>query len=231
MRTRDAWTLVATLAMAAVPARVSQGQASDPDRLVKNGGVLVKGWTGRVDPQAEKGGARLTDARFSDLAGGWLVVAGPPAIYWNPANAAAGDYTASARFNQETPTEHAEYYGLFIGGSQLDRPRQNYLYCAIAGNGTFTVKHRLGDEVHELAGRTAHSAIRKVGPSGKASNEVAWRVTGARTSCLVNGTEVWGYGSASLVGEGKLESLNGIVGLRVNHNLDVHVTGFAIKRP
>lgn len=209
---------------------VATAQGSDPDKLVKDGGVLVKGWSGRVDPQAEKRGSKIADARFADLAGGWRVTAGPPAIYWNPANAGTGAYTAKATFAQVKATEHAEYYGLFIGGSRLDGPKQNYLYCAIAGNGTFTVKHRIGDEVHELAGRTANAAIKVVDASGKASNQVGWRVTKDRTSCLVNGTEVWGYASPSLVGEGKLESLDGIVGIRVNHNLEVQVSGFSVAK-
>lgn len=209
---------------------VAAGQGGDPDKLVKDGGVLVKGWSGRVDPQAVKRGSKLSDARFADLAGGWRISAGPAAIYWNPANATAGDYTAKATFTQVKPTEHAEYYGLFIGGSRLDGEKQNYLYCAIAGNGTFTVKHRIGDEVHELAGRTAHAAIKSVDASGKATNQVGWRVTKDRTACLVNGTEVWGYASPSLVGEGKLESLDGIVGIRVNHNLEVQVSGFSVAK-
>jgi hypothetical protein len=210
---------------------VVTGQGSDPDKLVKDGGVLVKGWSGRVDPQAVKRGSKITDAKFADLAGGWRVTAGPAAIYWNGANVGSGAYTATATFVQVKPTEHAEYYGLFIGGSKLDGAKQNYLYCAIAGNGTFTVKHRVGDEVHELAGRTANPAIKAVDASGKATNQVGWKVTKDRTSCLVNGTEVWVYASPSLVGEGKLESLDGIVGIRVNHNLEVQVSGFSIGKP
>lgn len=215
--------------VAALPV-VATAQGNDPDKLVRDGGVLVKGWSGRVDPQAVKRGSKITDAKFADRAGGWHVVAGPAAIYWNAANIGAGAYTVTATFAQVKPTEHAEYYGLFIGGSRLDGAKQNYLYCAIAGNGTFTVKHRVGDEVHELAGRTANAAIKPVDASGKATNQVGWKVTKDRTSCLVNGTEVWGYASPSLVGEGKLESLDGIVGIRVNHNLEVQVSGFAIGK-
>ena len=66
--------------------------------------------------------------------------------------------------------------------------------------------------------------------SGKATNQVGWKVTKERTSCVVNGTEVWGYASPSLVGEGKLESLDGVVGIRVNHNLEVQVSGFAVSK-
>ncbi|MGQ0649387.1 MAG: hypothetical protein ACT4P7_17680 [Gemmatimonadaceae bacterium] len=223
-------TLVKTLvAVLAVPV-VAGAQSGDPDKLVKDGGVLVAGWTGRLDPQAEKRGAKITDAKFWSMGPGIHVTAGPPAIYWNPSNRGLGDYVAKATFAQTKATEHAEYYGLFIGGTNLSGPMQNYLYCAIAGNGTFVVKHRIGDEVHELAGRTANAALKQVDATGKASNEIAWRVTKDRTSCLVNGTEVWGYASKDLIGPGKLESTDGIAGIRVNHNLDVHISGFGVGK-
>ena len=226
MRRTFVTSLVAVLA---VPAVVS-AQAGDPDKLVKDGGVQVQGWSGRLDPQAEKRGGKITDAKFWSMGPGMHVTAGPPAIYWNASNRGTGSYTVKATFAQTKAPEHAEYYGMFIGGSNLDKPNQNYLYCAITGNGTFVVKHRIGDEVHELAARTANPAIKQADASGKASNEVAWKVTPERTSCLVNGAEVWGYASKDLIGEGKLESTDGIAGIRVNHNLDVHIAGFGIAK-
>jgi hypothetical protein len=212
------------------PAAVMGQSASDPDKVVKDGGVQVAGWTGRLDPAAEKRGARITDLRMWSMGPAMHVTAGPPAIYWNAANKGTGSYVAKATFAQTKAPEHAEYYGMFVGGSDLDEPNQNYLYCAISGNGTFVVKHRIGDEVHELAARTASAAIRQADAAGKASNEVAWKVTPERTSCLVNGTEIWGYASKDLIGPGKLESIDGIAGIRVNHNLDVHISGFQVGK-
>lgn len=214
---RRSATLLLLLALAP---RVSGAQSAT--------GVLVKGWKARLDPQAERDGKRLTDLTFRAEGDMYEVIAGAPAIYWNPASVGRGAYRASATFTQLRGTASAEYYGLFIGGSRLDGKAQNYLYCAIAGNGTFLVKHRIGDEVHELAGRTAHRAVRGADPAGLAVNRLAWRVTAARTSCLVNGVEVWGYTSAALVGEGKLESLDGIAGVRVNHGVEVRIAGFTV---
>lgn len=217
------------LALAVLPA-IAMAQGSDPDKLVKDGGVMVKGWSGRLDPQAEKRGAKITDAKFFEVGGGFHITSGPPAIYWSNANVGKGNYTVKATFTQTKAPEHAEYYGLLMGGSKLDQAMQNYLYCAITGNGTFVVKHRIGEEVHELAGRTASPAIKQANAAGQATNEVAWKVTKDRTSCMVNGTEVWGYASSSLIGDGKLESNDGVVGIRVNHNLDVHIAGFALAK-
>lgn len=219
-----------TLGLAALAAPLNAQVGRDADRPLQDGGVTVPGWSGRVDPSAEKQGVKITAARFVPAGDGMHVTSGPPAIYWNPVHRGSGSYTVKATFTQ-TRGPNAEYYGLFVGGSRLEAAGQNYLYCVIAGNGTFTVKHRFGGEVHELAGRTSHAAIHKANGRGEATNEVAWRVTSARTSCLVNGTEVWGYASRDLVGPGKLESNDGVVGLRVNHNLDVHVAGFTLSTP
>ncbi len=205
------------------------GAQGHPHKPVKGAGVTVKGWQGRIDPSAEREGSKLTDATFAPSSGGIHVISGPPAIYWSPSNKASGSYTARATFAQTNATAHASAYGVFIGGTGLAGPRQNYLYCLVTGAGTFQVKHRVGNEVHDLAARTEHAAIRNTDAGGRATNEVAWKVTPERTSCLVNGTEVWGYASKNLLGPGKLETLDGIAGLRITHDLDVHVSGFAVK--
>jgi len=213
----------------AAAASTAGGQAT-PDKLAKGAGVTVKGWQGRVDPSAEKEGQKITDATFALVRGAIRVTSGPPAIYWNPSNKARGRYAARASFTQTKVTEHSSAYGLFIGGTDLAGPRQNYLYCLITGTGAYLVKHRVGNEVHDLAARTEHAAITRADAAGTVTNEVAWDVTAERTSCLVNGQEVWGYASKGLIGEGKLETLDGIAGIRVNHDLDVHVSGFAVTR-
>jgi len=38
------------------------------------------------------------------------------------------------------------------------------------------------------------------------------------------------YPKAELVGAGKLDSLDGIVGIRLAHNVDVNVTGFKVGK-
>ena len=212
-----------------VLAAATAGAQGNPDKPVKGGGVTVKGWHGRIDPSAEKEGRKLTDATFAPFDGGIRVISGPPAIYWSPTNKASGSYTAMANFAQTNATAHASAYGVFIGGTDLAGPRQNYLYCLVTAAGTYQVKHRIGNEVHDLAARTDHAAIRKSDAGGRATNQVAWKVTPERTSCLVNGTEVWGYASKNLLGPGKLETLDGIAGLRITHDLNVHVSGFAVR--
>jgi hypothetical protein len=54
-------------------------------------------------------------------------------------------------------------------------------------------------------------------------------VKGDQVDCSVNGTVVASLKKADLVGAGKLESTDGIYGIRVAHNVDVMVTNLAKK--
>lgn len=216
--------------MVLAPAGVS-AQGGDPDKLVQDGGVLVKGWTGRIDPQAEKQGRKITDAKFFAMGDALHVTAGPPATYWNPAHVASGSYTVRATFTQTKAPTHPEAYGLFMGGTKLEGGDQNYLYCVVFGTGMYSIKHRFGGEVHSLVDRKANDALRKADAAGKATNEVAWKVDAQSVSCVINGVAVETFPRADLIGPGKLESTDGVYGIRVNHNLDVHIVGFAMTKP
>src|SRR5437868_2389736 len=85
---------------------------------------------------------------------------------------------------------------------------------AIAGGGTLPAgwKGRIDDG----------SAIRKPDASGKMSNTLAVEVGREKVRFLVNGTEV------ASADPSKVDAA-GIAGLRVNHNLNVHVEGFTVR--
>ncbi len=189
----------------------------------------VDGWMMRIDPSAERSGAKPADAQLTGTRETLQLTSTAPAVYFSVADTVTGRYQVFATITQRRGTQPV-YAGVFMGGSQLEGAAVNYLYCAVAGNGTFVVFHRIGDEVHELAGRTMHAAVKKASAEGRGSNQVGWRVTPERTACVVNGAEVWGYASPSLVGAGKLESINGIAGLRADRGADLEVTGFSIER-
>ena len=205
-----------------------RAQVAQPGQQAKDA-ATAQAWVGRLDPAAEKRGARITENTVLESGDGLRVTTGASAIYWHPTHTASGTYTVKASFVHGGGST-TEFYGLFIGGSQLQKGPQNYLYCVVAGNGTFAVRHVNGQEGNQLAGRTASPAIRRTNADGQATNEVAWRVSADRTSCLVNGTEVWGYATRALVGPGRLLSTDGPAGIRVNQGLDVRVAGFAITK-
>lgn len=184
------------------------------------------GWKVRVDKSTNASDPDDTpELKFMTMGQGLHVTSGPAGTFWNPANTATGNFTASATFNLMKPSGHVNYYGLTFGGADLDGPNQNYIYFLVAQNGTFTINHRAGAEVHSVQARTPHAAIKQPGADGKSSNTLEVRVAGDTISYVVNGTVVH-----TTPKSGMTAKTDGIVGIRVNHLLDVHVDGFAVKK-
>jgi hypothetical protein len=70
---------------------------------------------------------------------------------------------------------------------------------------------------------TASEAVVKSDSTGKATNELSVQVRGGRVSFMVNGKEVYAADAAGL-------DTRGVVGYRVNHNLDVHLGPLGIHK-
>src|SRR5437762_12384458 len=60
---------------------------------VAGGGVLVKGWTGKIDAKEQAAGMTLNNAKLVKDGKALHVTTGPAVTYWNPDNKAKGDYT------------------------------------------------------------------------------------------------------------------------------------------
>jgi len=191
-----------------------QAKDNDPTHKVA-GGISVAGWQGRIDPQAERRGMKLDDAKFSSMGSGLHITSGPAAIYWNPKDMARGSYTVSASFTQTKAPMHPEAYGLFIGGSDLKDSTQSYVYFLTRGDGKYLINHRADTE-----------ATNKQDAAGKSTNELAIRVSADSVNFLANGKLVKGFSKAEMHGF----SADGQTGIRVNHNLDVHVDKFQVKK-
>jgi hypothetical protein len=202
-----------------------QAKENDPTHKVA-GGVMVPGWVGRLDPQAERRGMKIEDAKFAPMGSGIHVTSGPAAIYWNPKNAASGEYTVSATFIQEKKPMHPEAYGLFIGGQNLQDSTQSYVYFETRGDGKYLINHRAGNDVHKIVDWTETDATHKEDASGKATNELAIRVTKDSVDFLANGKVVKGFSKAEMHNF----AADGQTGIRVNHNLDVHIANFQVKK-
>jgi hypothetical protein len=218
--------LVMAAALVAISTPAFAQNASDPDKNVAEGGVKVAGWQARLDRPT----AKITDLKFVSMGPGYHVTAGPAAVYWNPANAmkvGTKGYTVKATFAQTKAPTHPEAYGLVVMGTDLSGPNQNYTYFLVRGDGKYMVKHRYHDDVHTLQDWTENAAIKKQDADGKATNEVAISVGPTTTTFWANGTQVFSLNSKDIVGDGKNVSLDGLAGIRVNHNLDVHVAGFS----
>jgi hypothetical protein len=209
--------LIFALAVAGVATMplVAQHQA-DPDKKVAGGGTLPSGWKGRGD------GGSLAGVKVMPMGGGVHFMSGPAGIYYKPADTASGAYEARATFTQMEPAAHPEAYGLIIGGSDLEGAGQKYTYFLIRQDGKFMIKRRDGANTPTISDWTDNAAIKKADSSGKMSNTLAIEVGKDKVRFLVNGTEV------NTAEAAKVDTA-GIAGLRINHNLNVHVEGFSVK--
>jgi len=203
----------------------------DADRKVAGGGITAPGWKGKEDA-GNRQGLTVNDAKFAPEGKGFHIITGPPALYWNPANAAKGDYTVTATFDEAKQTiNHPHPYGVFIGGSDLESSAPNALYCAAYRNGTYIIRMFAGGKRVDIVGKpTPHDAVKKAAPDAPVEQQVGWTVRGDSVQCLINGTAVWSGRKADVAGSGKLPSTDGIVGVRVSHNADAVMTGFALGK-
>lgn len=185
------------------------------------------GWQVRIDrSQNAQDPDDTPQIKFMTMGKGFHVTGGPAGTFWNPANTATGDFTLRATFNLMRPSGHVNYYGLVFGADALGAATQNYIYFIIAQDGMFQIRHRAGDQVHSVQAATANAAIRQPGADGRSSNALEVRVAGNTVSYVVNGTVVH-----TTPKTGMTARTDGIVGVRVNHLLDVHIDGFAVSRP
>jgi len=210
----------------------AQDEAS---RSVAGGGISVQGWAGKIDAVEQRQGKTINDAKLAQEGNALHVITGPAVTYWNPANQATGNYTVKATFNElkyMSLNSHPHPYGIVIGGTGLGTDKQNYLYCAAYGNGTFIVRG-FSPEPFQMNGRAgeANAAVHKAAGVGQpVTQEIALSVRGNKVECAINGTVVASYDTAAVAAPGKLASTNGIYGLRFAHNTDVIVTGFGVTK-
>jgi hypothetical protein len=210
---------IAVSSLAAMPLVAQDHQhAADPDKKMAGPGTLPTGWKGRLD----SGDKTLAGVKAAQMGGGVHFMTGPAGIYYKPNDKATGVYETHATFTQMEPAAHPEAYGVFIGGSDLQGPNQKYTYFVIRQDGKFLIKRRAGAETPSVMNWTENAAVKKADASGKMTNTIAIHADKEKAHFLVNGTEVAALPVADL-------DVNGIAGLRVNHNLNVHIEGFSTK--
>ena len=186
-----------------------------------------KGWMERADRSTS---ATDPDApgpiKFVAMGTGFHATNPQAAVFWNPANTMSGAYTVKGTFTLMKPSGHTNYYGLVFAGSGLEGAAQNYLYFLVAQDGTWLVKHREGDATtHDVVPKATNAAINKPGADGKSINALEVRVGASKVDFVVNGTTVH-----SAPKTGMLTKTDGLYGIRVNHQLEVHVDGFTASK-
>jgi hypothetical protein len=216
---------IATLAalVAAATPLAAQHQHADPDQHPAGSAqhAAPAGWDFRLDrAQADRNAVH-----FMQMGDGMHVTLGPAGVFYNPANTRSGAYRLDGTFAQMRAPMHPEAYGLMLAGRNLSAANQDYMYFLVRGTGEFAVKHRAGEEVHTIADWTASPAIHRQGDDGKATNQLSVEVGPATITYFVNGTQVYRIDRAAV---GHTINTDGVYGLRVNHNLDVHVSGLQV---
>jgi hypothetical protein len=212
--------IVAAALMAAAPLAAQDHQHHHAGHGAATDGSLPAGWQARLD----RPNASVSNVRFMTMDDGYHMVLGPSGIFFNPTQRAEGRYTVRTTFTQNRAAQHPEAYGIFVGGRDLEGPNQAYLYFLVRQDGRFLIKRRAGNETPTVRDWTEHAAVRKLADGGTATNELAVDVGPRQVRFLVNGTEV-----ARIDNTPQLNT-DGVVGLRVNHNLDLHVGQPRIER-
>jgi len=209
------------------------GAQFDRDRVIPGGGIFVQGWTGKIDAGSTRQGRVLNDAKFIQEGNALHITTGPATTFRNPANTASGDYTVKATFLEPKFMElnsHAHSYGIVIGGNNMGTDQMSYVYCVAYGDGNALVRG-FGPAVFTLLGTSPNAAVHKAAGVGQpVTQEIAWTVKGGRAECSINGSVVAGYDKAQLVGPGKLQSTDGVYGIRFTHNVEAIVTGFTMTK-
>lgn len=204
----------------AMALQAQQGHEHGAAPHIEGGGVFPPGWSVQLDE-----GGKPPEIGIQAMAPGWHLTTAASGIMYRSQDAAAGRYQLTAKLHlfPEGPG-HREAFGVFIGGKDLTGPAQRYTYFIIRGDGTFKVKRRSGASATDLSGDwKLHPAIFKSDGKASVANVLGVVVTKDRVSFQVNGQEVYSAAANTV-------DVDGIAGLRVNHNLSIHVETLEIKK-
>src|SRR5439155_18792253 len=148
-----------------------------------------KGWLLRADSSTAASDPDAAGAiKFVTMGTGFHATNPQAAVYWNPANKAAGNYSLKGTFKLLKPSGHTNYYGLVFGGSDLEGANQNYLYFLVAQDGSWLVKRRTGEATEDVVRKTPNDAVKKPDASGQSTNALEVRVQADKVEFAVNGT-------------------------------------------
>lgn len=226
---------LAVVVVVASPLRAQMpGMNQDPTTQIKGSGTLPAGWTMRFDPARVVAGRpapaphAMTEIDFRPMGPGFHITTGPAAVYYRTADVAKGEYTVSVSLSQRKSMQH-EAYGLFVGGNNLQDSTQSYLYFVVRPmDGGILINYRGSDaKPKAIVAWTPDAAVNKDDATdGHATNALAIHVGKDAVDFIANDKTVKSIPRSELAGI----NTDGNVGLRVNHNLDLHIANFELKK-
>jgi len=204
-----AWPLaIASLVLLPLAAAAQEDKLPPPD-----------GWLARAD----HGGDGVE--ALQEMPPGWHVTTGPAGIFYDPETRADGDFRVESTVFLFDPEGRNEGFGVFIGGTDLQGDGQAYTYLLIRSDGSVSVKRRDGDETATLLEWTEHEA------------GVTWAARGEGAATAKNVLFVEAGGEEVVFGVNEQEvfrtartgqHVDGVVGLRVNHGLNLHFSSLEV---
>lgn len=179
------------------------------------------GWKVKADdPKAD-----MAKLDFSEMKPGFHVTTGPAVILWNPANTASGNFTITSEiFFFRDGSRDTEAYGLLLGGKDLETAA-DYVYFMLRNDGKYLVKHRAGNgDTHVITDWTQHPAVvMHMGAEGPVKNVIKVAAAADSVRFSVNDKPVASYSRSHM-------NPDGIVGVRVNHGLNLHFSTLEIGK-
>jgi hypothetical protein len=219
MRTAVAVTAIFCLAAPIAAPVAAQEHAHDPSHMSSDGKAPA-GWSMRLDDPK----AKATDVKSMVMGTTTHVITGPAHVMWKTGETASGNFNLSAKFSMEKAPAHPEGYGLVLSGTNMDKDDQSYLYFLVRHDGKFMIKHRAGNDLHSIVEWTENAAIAEPGADGKSTNVLAVDVTPTAINYMVNGKTVQSFARNQPM------TAEGAYGVRINHNLDLHIADFTLRR-
>ena len=221
---RSITTTLITLLMVSM---VSAQNRPDPGNPENANLEVPANWEVRLDDPDQdvniSSNEEQADIYFVNMVPGWHITTGPAAIFWHPASTAKGSYRAETVIHLFDPQGRNEAFGIFFGGKNLKAEDQSYSYFLLRNSGEYLIKNRSGSETSIVQNWSLAPSMNTYSDSTESSvrNQLAVEVTGDSATFFVNDEEVATIPTSQL-------NIDGIVGLRVNHRLNVHVEDLAV---
>lgn len=183
-----------------------------------------EGWQVRIDRSTSAADPDdVPNVKVATVGKGFRVTGGPAGTYWHARHRVKGNFAARGTFRLMKPSGHTNYYGVIFGGEALEGAGQRYIYFLVAQDGTFIIRQRTGEKVQDVT-RMVHQAVRQPGADGTSTNTLEVRVAGNQIAYVINGTVVH-----TTPKSGATAQADGLVGIRINHLLDVQVDEFQVQ--
>lgn len=206
--TRAPWLATAILTLGALPATAQDD-------------LRPTGWEVMFDDAA----AEDSSLFFVSMEPGWHITSGPASVLYDPARSVAGEF----RLQTEVflfPGDSDSGFGIVFGGVEIgDSQKQSYFQFLLRRDGSYSIAHRAGPDLHVLTTWTSHDAvIAGEGATEPVLNTLRVTADADAIAFQINGEEVGRFPRRSAMG------LDGDVGLRVGDDLDLHVRSLTVAR-